>query len=149
MSLAKGKRQPLRKVPVAKKSEKRSRSGNSSDEPAKKQRGTSKEQEQEQASGSGDDDDEVEVEDDQEEEQLLKDLNTQEYTFEFNDMKDDYSPGIKIILASTLVANPSKAYQLSDEIVKQGIIYCELLSIPQLRISSFYRHGGDYCRLRR
>lgn len=109
---AKAKRQPLRKAAL-KKAEKRVRNESDQQASSKKQRPESK------GRNTAEDSDE-ESDGDEEEDQELKNVNTQEYTFEFNDMKEDYSPGIKLILAATLVANPSKAYNLSDEIVKQG-----------------------------
>lgn len=44
---------------------------------------------------------------------------TEKYTFEFNDMRDDYAEGICVLLRS-LVQNPTKAYELAKVISSQS-----------------------------
>ncbi len=112
------KRQPLRKAATEKKVEKRGRTANDAineQAQSKKQRALPTEKDDDEDTENGEEDN-----DDDQEEENVQGQQTQDYTFEFNDMKEDYSPGIKLILAATLIANPSKAYHLSDEIVKQG-----------------------------
>mmetsp|Transcript_14112 Transcript_14112/g.13643 ORF Transcript_14112/g.13643 Transcript_14112/m.13643 type:complete len:346 (+) Transcript_14112:89-1126(+) len=46
---------------------------------------------------------------------------TEKYTFEFNDMRDDYAEGICVLLRS-LVQNPTKAYELAKVISSQTLV---------------------------
>jgi hypothetical protein len=46
---------------------------------------------------------------------------TDEFTFEFNDMKEEYVEGVTFLLKS-VVANPTTAYETACEIVKQELV---------------------------
>jgi predicted HNH restriction endonuclease len=76
-------------------------------------------QENDEESDDSEDDDE----DDDDEIKLELEGNvqhvTEKYTFEFNDMRDDYAEGICVLLRS-LVQNPTKAYELAKVISSQS-----------------------------
>lgn len=125
----KKKRKPLRNTPQSAEAQRSSevkavgnKRGQSLNE-VKKAKRTKREEDSEESSDDDESEDEKESGDD-EESPLTKEM-TEEYTFEFNDMKEEYSAGIKMILASLLVTNPSLAYQLSDKIILQGTFTVE------------------------
>lgn len=68
-------------------------------------------------SSDGDDDDD----DDDDEIKLEGSIEhvTEKFTFEFNDMREEYTEGICVLLR-TLVQNPTKAYELAKSISAQS-----------------------------
>ena len=60
----------------------------------------------------GDDDDEIKLEG------SIEHV-TEKFTFEFNDMREEYTEGICVLLR-TLVQNPTKAYELAKSISAQS-----------------------------
>ena len=67
----------------------------------------------EDESDSNDDDDEIRLEG------IIEHI-TEKYTFEFNDMREEYTEGICVLLRS-LVQNPTKAYELAKTITLQSM----------------------------
>ena len=63
--------------------------------------------------GDDDDDDEIRLEG------IIEHI-TEKYTFEFNDMREEYTEGICVLLRS-LVQNPTKAYELAKTITLQSM----------------------------
>jgi hypothetical protein len=67
---------------------------------------------------SDEDDDENDDEDEIRIEGAIQHV-TEKYTFEFNDMREEYTEGICVLLRS-LVQNPTKAYELAQSISAQS-----------------------------
>ena len=75
--------------------------------------------------GSSDDDDSDSESSDDGEIKLNDELvthNSEDYTFEFNDMKELYSEGICTLLSNRYLANGTKAYSLAETITAQSIV---------------------------
>jgi hypothetical protein len=73
------------------------------------------------SSGSGDDDDDDDESEDGDGIRLDGNLEhvVEDYTFEFNDMKDEYSEGICTMLRK-FIANPTEAYTLATVVTSQS-----------------------------
>ncbi len=72
---------------------------------------------------SSDDDDNSDYDDSDDDIKLEGNVEhvAEDYTFEFNDMRDDYTSGIRTLLRYVL-SNPSEAYDLADLITAQTIV---------------------------
>jgi len=55
-------------------------------------------------------------------------ITKEQYTFEFNDMKSDYTESICSMLKISLVVNPSAAYVLANSITDQSIVGTSVVS---------------------
>jgi hypothetical protein len=76
---------------------------------------------------------------------------SEQYNFEFNDMRAEYSASIRTLLRS-LIKNPSEAYQVADCIVEQGIVAYKLDKEELTRSKLFllaFRIGWNRCNVRR
>ena len=71
-----------------------------------------------------DDDDEDDDDDDEDEIKLEGSIEhvTEKYTFEFNDMREEYTEGVCVLLRS-FVQNPTKAYELAKAITSQSMYW--------------------------
>ena len=74
---------------------------------------------------SGDDEDDEDEDDEIRLEGSIQHV-TEKYTFEFNDMRDEYTEGICVLLRS-LVQNPTKAYELAKTISSQSMLRSSVL----------------------
>lgn len=114
-----GKKRPqLRKLPTAKKSKTDS---SSQDEAKSKKPSASKKP----VESSSDEDDEEDDSDDESDAEINLDkqveLTSDEYTFEFNDIKDDYFLGVRTIL-STFISVLNVSSEITECICNQGKI---------------------------
>ena len=68
---------------------------------------------------------------------------TEKYTFEFNDMREEYTEGICVLLRS-LIQNPTKAYELAKTITLQSMSLLICISTKNFVCvhSSFYQSIG-------
>lgn len=109
------KRQQLRKLPAAKKT--KTESSNQEEEKPQKSSSSKKPVE----SSSDDDEDDSEDEESDAEINLDKqvELTSEEYTFEFNDIKDDYYLGVRTIL-NTFISVLNVSSELTECICNQG-----------------------------
>ena len=73
--------------------------------------------------GSDDDDEDDDDDDDEDEIKLEGSIQhvTEKYTFEFNDMRDEYTEGVCVLLRS-FIQNPTKAYELAKTITSQSML---------------------------
>jgi len=80
--------------------------------------------------GDEDDDDDDDKDDDSDEDESEDDIKlhgeggkkTDDFTFEFNDMRETYSEGICTLLNRKMISNPSSAYALATAITSQGVL---------------------------
>lgn len=76
------------------------------------------------SSKNNDSSDDSDDEDDSEDEIKLEgkvEQVSEDYTFEFNDMRDEYTTGIRTLLRS-VISNPTEAYSLADRISAQKVV---------------------------
>lgn len=78
-----------------------------------------------QGEDESDDDDEDDDDDDSDEDDIKlhgeSGNKTDDFTFEFNDMRESYSEGICTLLSRNLISNPTSAYTLASSITAQGM----------------------------
>ena len=86
----------------------------------------------------GDDDDDDEDDDDDDDGDIglvgnVEKQDIQNFEFEFNDIKEEYAESLTVLL-TTLFPNPTLAYSISLQIVKQGMLLATSLLLLSLAV---------------